>query len=66
MDGDPPKERTTGGQESGSQQEIYSLASKNSENYFSNQGANTLRSSSLSRNLRNQGEGIPKWRQFEK
>ena len=32
--------------------EIYSLTSKNSENYFSNQGANTLRFSSLSRNLR--------------
>jgi len=34
--------------------ETYSLASKNSENYFFNQGANTLRSSTLSRNLQNQ------------
>ena len=34
--------------------ETYSLASKNSDNYFSNQGANTLRSSSLLRNFRNQ------------
>jgi len=34
--------------------ETYSLTSKNSENYFSNQGANTLRSSPLSRNFQNQ------------
>jgi len=34
--------------------EIYPLTSMNSENYFSNQGANTLRSSSLSRKFRNQ------------
>ena len=33
--------------------EIYSLASKHSENYFSNQGANILISSFLSRNFQN-------------
>ena len=47
--------------------ETYSLAFKNSENYFSNQGANTLKYFSLKESAGGtRREGILKQRQLEK